>query len=907
MLQLKFPSYIIRFMAVMNVLLCINLTCAGQLEGDSTWTAGGTISTNTTYSDTDPNVINGVAVPVDFIKLIISHQGNTAPGQIFLANNEGPPYLLAFNNDGTPAYYERLEYSARDFKVHPNGNISYSLKDDDNFTKGFVLKDSNFATIDTIPAAKGYKTDVHDLTIAPNGNYLLIAVSYLSVDMSQVIEGGDPDAELKGCHVHELNKDKELVFEWVCWDHYEVSDAIGVDLRQRSLDYVHMNSVAVDYDGHLVVSSRNLSECTKINRQTGEIIWRLGGKNDQFEWINDNDKISNQHDIRPVKGKPNQYTIFDNGNSHNPQYSRVIEIIVDTSDMTVEKVWEYRHSPDIFSYSMGNAQRLENGNTMINYSDVPHPKVCEVTNNGEIVFEADLDIATHCYRTFRFDWNGTIQKPYLLTEKYPDKTHLIFNKFGDLTVDHYRIYSGTDPHTIVLSDSTENTWITYTNLADSSWHYFQVSAIHTDGSESSRSGIDSIFNFHSIPGENLVYNGDFSLQNKQWLFDAGTITSVSDTVENEEYIINIGQNQNNITAIRLSQKSIPLIKGKEYHLEFDISSENRVLLGVDLTNPVIVPPSDYSKIGLFYAQGQKQHFQYQFVMNNTTDLNTRLEFLLGRATGTIHIDNVNLMEIPEPIVANLSNVSQISCYKSMDGLIHVSASGGVGNLKYTLSPGSVENETGVFIIEQAGNYSVEVSDESAQVPFSINDIQIDEPQALVIESIEKTDHLQDYTQAGSLLVHASGGNGNYIFTLFPDSITNTSGYFTQLDTGSYQVMLKDSLECDSVLSAEIIIEFIVASIEDIATDSWLRIYPNPASDKINMAFDHRPTGELQVSIFSQSGTMVKNFHIPEIDNLGNVYPLDTGDLPGGLYLIRIITHDPGSSANNVHLAKFILR
>jgi hypothetical protein len=110
------------------ILFSVALICSGQVED------GGT----------DPGVINGIAVPVDFPDLDILVNENTAPGKIFMANNQGPPYLLMFENDGTPAYYEKLEYSARDFKLHANGNVSYSLKDDGNFTRGFVIRYSIF-------------------------------------------------------------------------------------------------------------------------------------------------------------------------------------------------------------------------------------------------------------------------------------------------------------------------------------------------------------------------------------------------------------------------------------------------------------------------------------------------------------------------------------------------------------------------------------------------------------------------------------------------------------------------------------------------------------------------------------------------------------------------------------------
>ena len=79
-----------------------------------------------------------------------------------------------------------------------------------------------------------------------------------------------------------------------------------------------MNAIDVDTDGHILLSSRNTSEVTKINRDTGEIIWRLGGTHNQFTYVNDPlTGPRNQHAIRAVG--TNRYTLFDNGNVHSPQ------------------------------------------------------------------------------------------------------------------------------------------------------------------------------------------------------------------------------------------------------------------------------------------------------------------------------------------------------------------------------------------------------------------------------------------------------------------------------------------------------------------------------------------------------------------------------------------------------------
>ena len=60
-----------------------------------------------------------------------------------------------------------------------------------------------------------------------------------------------------------------------------------IDIKGTGFDFPHMNAIDVDTDGHILLSSRSTSEITKINRDTGEIIWRFGGVNNQFTFAND--------------------------------------------------------------------------------------------------------------------------------------------------------------------------------------------------------------------------------------------------------------------------------------------------------------------------------------------------------------------------------------------------------------------------------------------------------------------------------------------------------------------------------------------------------------------------------------------------------------------------------------------
>jgi hypothetical protein len=595
-------------------------------------------------TDAEPDlittVINGVSVPGNYPHVNVSILGETAPGRLFLAAEGSTPYFMILENDGTPYFYQRVPQYTRDFKVQPTGTLTRLNR---GAPSTYVEMDSTFQIIDTLYCGNGYGVDQHEAQLLLNGNYLFIGIDVQQVDLSELIEGGNPDALVIGNHVLEHDRDGNVVFEWRSWDHFNILDAEHVSLRAEVIDYVHMNSIAVDYDSNLVISSRHLSEVTKINRQTGEIMWRLGGINNQFSFVNDLDSLSYQHDARPVPGMDNHYTIFDNGNHKTPQYSRAVEFLIDTTTMTATKVWEYRHSPDRYAYAMGSVQRLPNGNTLINWSGNPHPVATEVNPQGEIVYEMDFSGGYGNYRTFRFDWSGTAPAPYLILEEEEDRVKLVFNKFGDPEVENYIIYAGLEPNPVTAIDTTSETWIDLTDFKYNERYYFRVTAQDSAGTESEFSNeVNTFINFVP-PGENMILNGDFSDGDLFWDLILSNGASATGVLENEEYQVDIDSSGTWESDIQLRQGNISLQENKHYLLEFDAYADSPRTIEVGLVK-VSAPFDNYSRIGFVYVPETMSSYSYPFEMLHPSDPQAQLVFNCGYEDPAIVFDNISLKE-----------------------------------------------------------------------------------------------------------------------------------------------------------------------------------------------------------------------------------------------------------------------
>jgi hypothetical protein len=342
------------------------------------------------------------SLPADFPPIQSTVAGTPTPGRLFLASIEfrrpgAPSYLMILENDGTPFFYRRLDGSGLDFKLQPDGRLTYF----DTSRGGFFALDSTYAVVDSFRCGNGYTTDHHELIVLPDGHALLMAYDPQVVDMSTIIPKGNPSAVVIGLIVQELDREKNVVFQWRSWDHFKITDIVGHLLSGTTVDYVHGNSIDVGPDGHVIISSRHMDEVTKIHRETGEIIWRLGGKNNQFTFVNDPLRFSHQHSARWLRN--GNLTLFDNGNFHVPQLSRAVEYEIDEKKMTATLVWQFRHDPDVFGPATGNVQRLPNGNTLVQWG-ITTPTLSEVTLDGRVVLEQTFAPGIFTYRAFRFDW-----------------------------------------------------------------------------------------------------------------------------------------------------------------------------------------------------------------------------------------------------------------------------------------------------------------------------------------------------------------------------------------------------------------------------------------------------------------------------------------------------------------------
>lgn len=412
-------------------------------------------------------------LPDDFPAFEVTTLDNPDTGFLFLAK-EGSTgrYLMILDNAAFPVYFRSVAGLARDFKKQPNGLLTYYERS--TGPAGFLAMDSTYTVVEEwLPQYGSDELDSHDLQLLPNGHALLFYSDVREVDMSAIVPGGNPAAQVTGLVIQEVDAGQNVVFEWTSWDHFQITDATTLDLTAPTIDYVHCNAVEYDSDGNILVSSRHLDEITKIDRGTGNILWRMGGSQNEFTLVGDTQWFTRQHSVRRTSS--GTITIFDNGNLSTPQESRAAEYEVDEVNKVATLIWEFRNSPSLYAAFTGNTQRLPNGNTLISWGALG--VVTEVRPDGSKAFEMSFtDPSHHTYRAFRFPWDGVAAAPYLWARVDPDSVTLDFAKFGDPGVAQFNVYRDATPEPTTLVGSTATSSFVLTDVVPSETLYVRVTS-----------------------------------------------------------------------------------------------------------------------------------------------------------------------------------------------------------------------------------------------------------------------------------------------------------------------------------------------------------------------------------------------------------------------------------------------
>lgn len=365
-------------------------------------------------------------MPEDMPNINVITKNNPSDGYIlinqFHLSNNNPNltnYIAILNNDGFPVYYKKNNNQIINFKYFETNTNQKRFSYNDNTLGKVVIMNEKFEEINELELLPHnnhsyIRTDNHDFIYLNDNHYILPAYVYRpGVDMASY--GGSSAVELVDFVFQEI-LNGQVVFEWNSADFPEFLQHTDPIYYQQfatnsRVDYLHFNSINIDpIDNNFIVSGRHINQVFKINRNNGQIMWRFGGSNSDFN-LTGNNIISHPHHATILSN--GNLLLFDNGVTKNPQQSRIVEFDIDDTNHTATIVNEYSETGRYFDI-MGSAQKLNNGNYFIGWGgnttsqiNANKSDITEITSNGNIVldlsFRNNPNSFRYSYRALKYN------------------------------------------------------------------------------------------------------------------------------------------------------------------------------------------------------------------------------------------------------------------------------------------------------------------------------------------------------------------------------------------------------------------------------------------------------------------------------------------------------------------------
>nr|BAJ05878.1 aryl sulfotransferase [Streptomyces sp. SANK 60405] len=426
----------------------------------------------------------------------------TAPGYVFLAPKtgdvtQGPGTLqsgpMIVDDEGEPVWFlprgiGALNYVTAFQQQTYRGDPVLTWWEGAPLPTGvgvgyWVVMDQSYREIARIRAGSGYAgADLHDMQITPDNTALVL------IAQPKLHRGGGFPRMVMDNIVQEVDLPSgKVIHEWSGLDHVGVDESYLSSIPLLPYDYLHINSMSLDTDGNLLLSGRNTHTVYKIDRRSGEVIWRLGGKKSDFTMA-DGASFAWQHDVS--REEDGTLSVFDNaaagsietgGGEQSGTTSRAVFLSLDTATRTAKPDRAYTSPDGLLSTSQGSVQLLPNGNVLVGWGS--HGYYTEYAASGKVLMNAFFkDPVVNSYRALRFPWQGRpADRPAVAGRSSGNGMTLHASWNGATAVESWRFLAGDTPQGLIAVEEVRRDGFETSATAARRSSYVAVQALDGTG------------------------------------------------------------------------------------------------------------------------------------------------------------------------------------------------------------------------------------------------------------------------------------------------------------------------------------------------------------------------------------------------------------------------------------------
>lgn len=337
------------------------------------------------------------------------------------------------------------------------------------------VADSHYRIIAPVRAGNGLHVDSHELTLTPQGTALITAYRHARVDLRSF--GGPQDGVVLACQAQEIDvATGKMLFFWDSLDHVALTESYAsfpASTADDPFDYFHINSISPTIDGNLLISARNTWALYKVNRATGEVMWRLNGKKSDFA-MGAGTPFYWQHHSRQLS--TDVITLFDDA-ADPPKEARSRGLILNVNEVTksCSLTRAFTHPSNPLAANQGSMQVLADGRVLVGWGSQPY--FSEFHANGELICDARFPTDIQSYRAFRAPWVGVpLGGPDVAARTFLAANTVYASWNGDTRTSTWRVLAGSTPTSLREVARAPRTGFETAISVQSSGPYFAVVA-----------------------------------------------------------------------------------------------------------------------------------------------------------------------------------------------------------------------------------------------------------------------------------------------------------------------------------------------------------------------------------------------------------------------------------------------
>jgi len=335
-------------------------------------------------------------LPADFPLYAFDRVGNRTGGPDMFSMQMGGDYGAIIDSNGTPVYWLEADGHPDNFTVLQDGTLTWSPVDQILLQVGpLEVRTLQNELIHRFTGSPGTTADVHEMLLLPNGNYLFGAQHIFQADTTAF--GGSADSDVIGIEVQEWTPQEKEVWSW------SSEDKIGLEetgrwwdspiLDTEPYDATHWNAVEPDGKNFMLISMRHTDALYKIDKRSGEIVWKLGGTptDDSLKVLDDpkaDYPFGGQHDVR-LDG--DDLTVFDNQTNMEDPQPRALRYKIDEKKGTATLVEEIKDKGAQFSACCGSARRFDDGSWLVGFGGNPDAGIAAFNAQGKRIYRFTLN------------------------------------------------------------------------------------------------------------------------------------------------------------------------------------------------------------------------------------------------------------------------------------------------------------------------------------------------------------------------------------------------------------------------------------------------------------------------------------------------------------------------------------